>query len=263
MRITQYDINTSKIENKISIACVSDLHGRKYEKVIDALIKTNADIILLAGDILEVSNSFMSKRNANAVAFLEQAVKIAPVYYCFGNHEIYYSHTRKEENRISEPRMLRENLEKISSFGIHLVNDSFLNITLGKNDEIFIGGVACGEDMNPALNKKTPDISFIDKYSRINSFKILLCHYPHYYEPYLKNTDFDLIISGHAHGGQWRFFGQGIYAPHQGLFPKYTSGIYDGRFIISRGAVNNTRPIPRLFNPTEILKINIIPNRIF
>ena len=79
MRITQYDINTSKIENKISIACVSDLHGRKYEKVIDALIKTNADIILLAGDILEVSNSFMSKRNANAVAFLEQAVKIAPV----------------------------------------------------------------------------------------------------------------------------------------------------------------------------------------
>lgn len=259
MRITKYRINTSKIRNRITIACVSDLHGRRFENVIEALKKTEADMILLAGDILEVSNNFMCKRNANAVAFLEQVSKIAPVYYCFGNHEIYYSHARKEENRVCETRILRENLEKISSLGIHLVNERYLNVTVGDNDEIYIGGLVCGEDMNPALDKKIPNLSFIDEYGKIKAFKILLCHYPHYYEAYLKNTDFDLILSGHAHGGQWRVFGRGIYAPHQGLLPKYTSGIHDGRLIISRGAANNSKPIPRLFNPTEILQINIIP----
>lgn len=260
MRITQYNVNTSKINNKITIACVSDLHGRKFEKVIGALRKTNADIILLAGDILEVSNYFMHKRNVNALSFLEQAAEIAPVYYCFGNHEIYFSHTRKKENRVSDSNILQENLETILSFGIHLVNNDFLTATVKDRDEIYIGGLVCGEDMNPALNRQAPDLSFIGEFDKIKSFKILLCHYPHYYEAYLKNTDFDLIISGHAHGGQWRLFGQGIYAPHQGLFPKYTSGIYDGRFIISRGAVNNSKPIPRFFNPTEILQINILPN---
>ena len=77
------------------------------------------------------------------------------------------------------------------------------------------------------------------------------------HDEYLKKTDFDLILSGHAHGGHWRFFERGIYAPHQGLLPKYTHGIHFGRFIISTGAVNNTKPIPRFFNAPEILKITI------
>ena len=101
-------------------------------------------------------------------------------------------------------------------------------------------------------------LDFINKFSTLNDgFKILLCHYPHYYHRYIKNTDIDLILSGHAHGGQWRIFGRGVFAPHQGLFPKYTSGMHDDRLIISRGVVNNAKPIPRLFNPCEIILINL------
>ncbi len=259
MNITKYQINTSKVYNSLSVACVSDVHGRKSHAVVDALVKLSPDVILLAGDIVEVSNDFMKQRNENAMRFLERIVGIAPIYYCFGNHEIYYSHTSKEIDRVPNKEMEIETVKKIKALGINLINDSFEKISLPGAEGILVGGLVCGRDMNPALNIKEPDLSFLDAYDKEEAFKILLCHYPHYYEKYLKNTSFDLILAGHAHGGQWRIFGQGIYSPHQGLFPKYTSGIYDNRFIISRGAVNNSRFFPRIFNPCEILHIVISP----
>ncbi len=257
MVITEYNIKTSKNIKSTTIACISDLHARKFDKVIDSLKQIDPAIILLAGDILEVSNEYMQKRNRSALEFLHQVSEIAPTYYCFGNHEIYYSHAIRLSHRISKKELLFENIQKIQSLGVHLINDKFECVDLPDLDELYIGGLVCGEDTDPALNKKEPNINFLKEFDKINSFKILLCHYPHYYDRYLKTGNFDLIVAGHAHGGQWRIFGHGIYSPHQGLFPKLTSGIHDGRLVISRGVVNNSRPIPRFFNPTEILKINI------
>ena len=257
MKITEYRIKTQKPIKKTTVACVSDMHARKFDKVIESLKCISPDIILLAGDILEVSNEYMRKRNASALEFLRQASEIAPTYYCFGNHEIYYSHSDKLSNRIPNSQIQKENIGKINSYGIHLVNDKFERAELSDGTEIYIGGLVCGEDMDPSISKKVPDTDFLRIYDETDAFKILLCHYPQYYEPYLNTVNFDIIFSGHAHGGQWRIFGQGIYAPHQGLFPRLTSGIHDGRLIISRGAANNSRPIPRFFNPTEVLKVII------
>ena len=64
------------------------------------------------------------------------------------------------------------------------------------------------------------------------------------------------MVSGHAHGGQWRIFGRGVFAPGQGLFPKYTSGIHDGRLVISRG-LKKSGTIPRIFNSPELVIIDI------
>ena len=256
MKITKYQINTSKINHSLSIACVSDTHARKGDKVIDALLEISPDIILLVGDILEVSNKFMQKRNKCALEFLTRASRIAPVYYCFGNHEIYYSHTRKEINRIPNEAMEKENIQKVKELGINIVNDAFQKVQLTDNEEILIGGLVCGMDMNPALNTKEPNTSFLNLYDNEELFKILLCHYPHYYEKYLKNTLFDLILSGHAHGGQWRFFGRGVFAPGQGLFPKYTSGVVDARAVISRG-LKKSHKIPRIFNRPELVIVDI------
>ena len=113
MQITKYQINTSKLNNRLNIACVSDLHSRKGDKVLDTLKKIAPDFILLAGDIIEVSNEFMAKRNKNAMHFFEEASKIAPVYYCFGNHEIYFSHTKNEIDRVPNVMLEAETLEKI------------------------------------------------------------------------------------------------------------------------------------------------------
>jgi predicted MPP superfamily phosphohydrolase len=86
--------------------------------------------------------------------------------------------------------------------------------------------------------------------------KILLCHHPEYYERYLKDKSIDLTVSGHAHGGQWRFFGKGVFAPGQGIFPRYTSGVYDGKLVVSRG-LKPARIIPRFFNAPEVVIIDI------
>ena len=66
----------------------------------------------------------------------------------------------------------------------------------------------------------------------------------------------DLTLSGHAHGGQIRLLGQGLFAPGQGVLPRYTSGVYEGRLIVSRGLANTTF-VPRLFNPTEMVYIHL------
>ena len=76
---------------------------------------------------------------------------------------------------------------------------------------------------------------------------------PVLYDKYgFQEQPIDLVVSGHAHGGQWRFFGHGVFAPGQGILPKYTKGFYNGNLLVSAG-MTNTAPVPRLFNPTEIV----------
>lgn len=254
MKIAKYNIYTEKNISDLKVACVSDLHAHPCQKVLKALNIISPDIILLAGDIMEIPIDYMEQRNENAMYFLEQAAKIAPCFYCFGNHEIYYSHAKDGYSRNPDPQMLSSYKERISDMGICILNDKY---TTFKGSTVYIGGLVCGYDKDPSFGLNTPNINFLKEYGSISGFKILICHYPHYYIEHLKSTDFDLIVSGHAHGGQWRIFGHGIYAPHQGIFPKYTSGIYDNRFIISKGASNNSKPIPRFFNPTEVLEISI------
>lgn len=255
MQVTKYDVYTKKLSMPLKIACVSDVHGRKVPRAIEAVRAISPDVILLAGDILEISAEYMKERNENAMVFLKEMVAIAPTYYCFGNHEIYFSHAKRGQSRVSDQAILKDHITKIEKLGVHIVNDSFENCT----DEVSIGGVVCGYDKDPDDERNSPCKNALDCFDLQENFKILLCHYPHYYEQYLKKSGFDLILSGHAHGGQWRIFGRGVYAPHQGLFPKYTAGIYDGRHIINRGAANNVFPIPRFFNPCEILQINVYP----
>ena len=255
MKISKYDITTEKEGVNIKLACVSDLHARPYDKVISALKAISPDAILLPGDIVEIAAEHMDKRNQNGLMFLKEAARIATCYYTYGNHEIYYSHAKKGNLKTPDPMLSKRYLETISSYGVHLINDS--SETLDVTNKVLVGGLVCGRDMDPALNQKDPDLEFLANFLKKIGFKILLCHYPHYYEKYLKNIDVDLVLSGHAHGGQWRIFGRGVYAPHQGLFPKYTSGLHDSKHIISRGAVNNSKPIPRIFNPCEVIEINI------
>jgi predicted MPP superfamily phosphohydrolase len=261
MKITNYSINTNKKGIDMNFACVSDLHARPYKKVVDALKSLNPDAVLLPGDIVEIAAEYMRERNQNGLNFLKECSLIAPCFYTYGNHEIFFSHAKGENSKTPDASLEKVHHDVVLSYGINLINDSYTAFCKktddGVENKVLIGGLVCGRDMDPALNMPLPDLDFLQKYSDTDGFKILLCHYPHYYNKYVKETNIDLMLSGHAHGGQWRIFGRGIYAPHQGLFPKYTSGLHDSRHIISRGAVNNVSPIPRFFNPCEILCIKV------
>lgn len=101
--------------------------------------------------------------------------------------------------------------------------------------------------------KSKPDTAWLAEFAAVPGYHILLCHHPEYY-PCLPEA-IELVVSGHAHGGQWRVRNHGVYAPGQGLWPKWTRGVYDGRLIVSAG-LSNTTFAPRINNPTEIVFIN-------
>ena len=116
--------------------------------------------------------------------------------------------------------------------------------------------------MRPKMQEQ--DYAWLDTFVQVPRYRILLSHHPEYWcleEPMLSNRDIDLVLSGHAHGGQFRLFGQGFFAPGQGWFPKYTSGIHQGkhgRMIVSKGMANTVKFAPRLFNPTEVVYIEVV-----
>jgi predicted MPP superfamily phosphohydrolase len=150
-----------------------------------------------------------------------------------------------DPNRIA---VLPEWRDKIISTGATLLDEDFVMY-----NGIAIGGMGSGL-LNPG---RVPKYPWIPNFAKNDCYKILLCHQPEYFDRFLRPYDIDLFVSGHAHGGQWRIFGRGVYAPDQPLFPKYTSGLHEDRLIISRGVANSAKPIPRFFNPCEVVIISV------
>lgn len=251
MKITEYDLSAKKPCVNLTLALVADLHTQDPAPVIDALKKIKPELILSSGDMFECFEEKNNARNEKGWEFFREALKIAPVFYCFGNHETegkpcqYYPEVAGYKNI---PEYVTK---RLSDMGVHMLFDTHTSI----RDGIHVGGLVSAENRGT----KIPDTGFLCKFEKLDGYKILICHHPEYYPKYLSDKNIDIILSGHAHGGQWRIFGRGIYAPSQGIFPKYTSGIYDGKLIVSRGCGNYTRPIrvPRIFNPTEVLSIHI------
>ena len=103
-------------------------------------------------------------------------------------------------------------------------------------------------------DQNEPNAEVLRHFAALGGVKLLLCHHPEYFMPYIRRTDIALTVCGHAHGGQWRFFGRGVYAPGQGLLPRYTAGVIENRCVISRGLGNHTR-IPRICNRPELVII--------
>ena len=224
-----------KIEGapKLKIVHLSDLHGKRFGKnsvkLINKVAKENPDIIAFTGDIIHL---YTPKNIAVATETASALKEIAPVLYVAGNHEM-----RNKGYR---------NLRKILiEAGVTVLDDRAEEVC-----KITVAGLNGASLRNDKIQKVTPQISP----------KILLAHEPQFFEKYA-DAGYDLVLCGHAHGGQWRipFTGIGLYAPGQGAFPKYTAGVHEkGRtsMIISRGLGNSEFPL-RLFNRPEIVVISI------
>lgn len=238
MHITRYDFK-APVSRPIRAAFVADTHDKPYDKIIREIKTNNVDLILFTGDLVYAHDDHIVR----GFDMLAEFVSIAPTFMSLGNHE---------GGAVSLVR------RKCSEIGVRLLEDEHEEF-----EGILIGGLTSGyiadsEGLAENHWKKTPEpnLPWLNSYSSLNGYKLLLNHHPEYYPEYIKEIDVDLTLSGHAHGGQWRLFGRGLFAPGQGVFPKYTSGLYEGRLIVSRGLANNAPPIPRLFNSKELIFID-------
>lgn len=222
------------------IAHVSDLHNAEFGKdnvQLLSLIKDSApDIIVITGDIVDSRHTDVQI----ARSFINKASDIAPVYYVTGNHDARVS----EEKRIDSVT-LNKNITVLHNEDVFLnIGDSKIQL-IGVDDPYYVSTASYSEAY---LNYE------LEKYNN-EHFKILLSHRPELIETYVNNK-IDIVFSGHAHGGQFRLpFAGGVYAPHQGLFPEYTSGLYtenDTNLVVSRGLGNSLFPF-RINNPPEII----------
>ncbi len=246
MKIRSYHLSKQRFDRPLCFALVSDLHGEDPQEVLDALREKKPDYILMPGDILERLDGRDDRAHQNGFVLLTEAQKIAPTFYSTGNHEDGGVHSWCILWKIAtKPRVYHErDMERIRESGATMLGDSFVI-----RDGIAFGGLQSG-----LINEGgKPSLAWLDEFCALDAPKVLLCHHPEYYERYLKNLPIDLIVSGHAHGGQWRFFGRGVLAPGQGLFPKYTHGVHDDRLVIGTGLKKGRLLIPRLFNSPEVV----------
>lgn len=252
--VSRYKIHTEKLNNSIRLALLSDLHSREDSEVREILDITRSkkpDYILMPGDIFERLDGSRGASNEKGFELMEECCNIAPVLFSVGNHEnggIRSWNKLKWMTIKSIPKYFdSQELERIEKSGAVFLDDGYVI-----KDGIAFGGLSSG-----LINEgREPCVTWLDEYCSLDMPKILLCHHPEYYQKYLKDRSIDMIVSGHAHGGQWRFLGRGVFAPGQGLFPKYTSGVHDGRLVISRG-LKPSGAIPRIFNKPEIVFITL------
>ncbi|MBO5433378.1 MAG: metallophosphoesterase, partial [Clostridia bacterium] len=187
-----------------------------------------------------------------AINFVSRLVEIAPVYYVTGNHECNVSIKSQSafDNMILDLKALGAVVLRNESLEITLSNNEKLNL-FGINDPYF----HC--EYESEVGEATDSLCGSFKVDK-SKFNILLAHHPEQFEIY-SEYNFDLVFSGHAHGGQVRIFNQALIAPDQGLFPEFTDGEYksgDTTLIVSRGIGNSVIPL-RLFCRPHLIYLEI------
>lgn len=242
MNIVRYQVKAN-VSSSYSIALITDLHSNPGYDALNYLNQERPNLIAISGDFVDTH----LHDNAGAINFLKSCVNISYTALSLGNHDFM---------------MDDEDFILMRKLGVHLYNDTWERF----NSEIVIGGLTSSffhkcEHYDPRIPMELfPEVGWLDEFEKQDGFKLLLDHHPENYDPYTKQRNIDLILSGHNHGGQIRLFGKGLYARNQGFFPKYDGGIYDNRLVVSRGLAN-TLPIPRLWNPTELVYVELVSNR--
>ncbi|MBE0447146.1 MAG: metallophosphoesterase [Actinobacteria bacterium] len=251
LTVTNLDVKLDDLPPKFDgykILHISDLHGKSFgprqRDLVAAISKTNPDLIAVTGDLID------HRRNNDeaGILLLRQITGIAPVYFVTGNHEQQSGRLNSLENRLTK-------------YGVKVLRNSHASINRGNERLSIVGMDDVAKNAKPydsdaivvnELNQAMADLPKSD-------VTILLAHRPEKFSIY-SLYGVDLILAGHAHGGQigLPLIG-GLYAPDQGFFPKYISGPYkkhNSTMVVSRGLGNSIAP-QRIFNRPEIVLITL------
>lgn len=249
--VTHYTVTSNRLPHSFDgykIAVVSDLHNAQFgdhnSQLVEKIKKEHPDIIAITGDFVDSNRTDIEI----AIQLASQLTEIAPCYYVTGNHEAWL----KEQYQELEKGLLAENVVILHDNVIPLTKDSETIQIAGLDDPDFTDSdISIQESM---LQTRISNMSLSDEYC------ILLSHRPETFEAYV-SEEVDLVLSGHAHGGQFRIpFIGGLIAPNQGLFPEFDAGKYiknHTTMIISRGIGNSIIPV-RFNNRPEIVMVELM-----
>lgn len=247
LSVTHYELTSKKIHEDMKIIQISDFHNTHNENIkaqlIDNIVSEDPDVIVITGDL------FDSRRtDKQCVAlFLNAIHDIAPIYFITGNHE---------------ERLMSDNedvLSLLQHYDITILNGNSIRLD---DSNVIITGI-CDPRRSGKSRGELPEqyIRNSLELARVYAgrYNILLSHRPEYFELYC-DTDFDLVLTGHAHGGQFILpFVGGLYAPNQGILPKYYNGIHEKNNtseIISRGIGGLQFPF-RINNRPELVVLDL------
>lgn len=242
VRAVPYSVAAKGIHSPVKIAFLSDLHGEDYDECLDEVKKFAPHLVIFGGDAIDERIPWRVGLDA-----LKTFSRLFPSYYVPGNHEV-------ETNRYDLVKRAAK------ATGIHLLDGKKVLLNIAGNKLLLCGveDPLCGEKAHAVQMKKAAQAA-----EGFGGCSILITHRPERVAEY-RGTVFDLVLTGHAHGGQWRFpfLKDGFLAPDAGLLPKYTGGLYDLEgtiLLVSRGiAVRNTC-VPRIGNPPEVSMITLVP----
>jgi len=251
LTVAQFTLPTPKLTAPVRLALLADLHSSRYgeaqERLLGMLRPLQPDLVFLAGDIVDDIEPATGADELLSVLGAEYRA-----YYVSGNHEA-------RTGRLDEIK------KSVAAHGVRVLD--------GRRDEVRLRGqrvCVCGiDDRSLGRDEFARQLgAAFDGVSR-DVYTILLTHRP---EPAKQYTRFpcDLILAGHTHGGQVRIpaLRFGLYASGQGLFPRYSAGMYtvgDAKLLVSRGLslISPHAPrllrVPRIFNPPQIVAVTLTP----
>ncbi|MGM9972785.1 MAG: metallophosphoesterase [Clostridiaceae bacterium] len=268
LKVSTYEYSSTRLPKAMKgtrIVQLSDLHSKVFPNntLINTVKNLKPHLIVFTGDLIDSRNY----EEVNSLNTMEQLCKIAPVYFSPGNHE-----NRREEFTASlEPKLKKAGVRILRNDGQLFIRNGVAIKILGVDDplkesqsydEILIDEGYIKGYIKEAQSRlvNNPAASHSVGMSG-QGFTLLLSHRPEHLKAYAE-ADMDLVFSGHTHGGQMRipFANQGLFAPNQGVLPKYTEGRHvrgNTTLFISRGLGNSSFPF-RVFNRPEIIAVDLV-----
>lgn len=249
IQVSRFTIESEEIPENFSgykIVHISDTHdsysGNRLTPIIS---KELPDSIVITGDLIDARTTNLDE----TMNFIRAMTVIAPVYYVTGNHEARNDLNQELEEKLIAQEVIVLNDEKV------MLERAGEEIQLsGVRDPLF--SVDSG-----LISEETADmkVRIEELLKESEGYNIVLSHRPEMFDTYVE-TKANIVFSGHAHGGQIRLpFIGGLFAPGQGFFPEYTSGVYHERnthMIVSRGLGNSLFPL-RVNNNPEVVVIEL------